>query len=256
MNAANKFARGAALAALFCALPLRAPAQTTEGPGTIGPGRVLLETDLWARSQDRHDGERIVDTYWGATVVSTGLRVDLDLQVGLQPHVESELEGPDGTSRTSGIGDLFLGAKWSFLRDEAHGLTFAAMPYLKLPTAAEGLGNDHLEGGLVLPFEKVLTGSWTLGGSASLDLVRNESDDGYASSGSGTVFLGLNATGRIFLYGEGIASIPSAGSTAWMAGLGASYAFSEFLSLDYEYMDGLNEAAQESQHALRLTWEF
>ncbi|MFM1852353.1 MAG: hypothetical protein RIS54_2037 [Verrucomicrobiota bacterium] len=47
---------------------------------------------------------------------------------------------------------MWLRAKWNFAGDENEGPTWAVLSYVKVPTAADGIGNDAWEPGVLLVF--------------------------------------------------------------------------------------------------------
>lgn len=72
-----------------------------------------------------------------------------ELNYGAVPEVQVTIGLPlafahDGAGMTSGRGDLEVSLKYRFFHDDAAGISFAAFPGVTLPTAAHGLGSDHV----------------------------------------------------------------------------------------------------------------
>jgi hypothetical protein len=84
------------------------------------------------------------------SVVKFGLSDHSDLQVGFTPYAHLQVKGAGTSSHTSGFGDVVVRYKHRLSRDGAP-VQFGLIPFVKLPTASQGLGNDKVEGGLALP---------------------------------------------------------------------------------------------------------
>ncbi|MDX2186534.1 MAG: transporter [Opitutaceae bacterium] len=233
-----------------------ANAQVTESPGTVEPGKVLVEMDAWSYSRDREGPELVTSTVWANTLVTTGVSPTLDLQLGAQARLEETYDAGEGEERVAGFGDVLLRAKWAFYQDEKSGFSAALLPFLKLPTNSGGVGNDHVEGGVILPVERTFPGGWYFGANAEVDLVRDGDDSGYALDLIGTAYAGKDITDRLFLYVEAIGYSPESGQDEAYAGAGAFVTVTEALSFDYEYLAGVNRAGADHAHTFRANWKF
>jgi hypothetical protein len=150
-----------ALAGLLLAVSAAGAAQAQDAPictdrptkanavCTVPSGRVQIEIGGIAWSLTDLGGTRTELLTVGASVVKLGLSERSDLQVGFTPY--AELRTLNGShSRVSGIGDVVVRYKHRFSGPEAP-VQVAAIPFVKLPTAAAGLGNGRVEGGLAVP---------------------------------------------------------------------------------------------------------
>ena len=99
---------------------------------------------------------------------------DVDLQFVFEPYVASD----DGMSTSRGFGDLQFRLKINLWGNDGGATAFAFMPFITIPTGADGISSDHVEGGLIFPFAMDLTDCVGLGLMGETDFVYGEQDDG------------------------------------------------------------------------------
>jgi hypothetical protein len=132
---------------------------------TVDAGYFQLESDLFNGSFQRAGG--ITTDTWFVTNpnLKFGVSDDFDVEANLAPLVLIRTHDSltDMTRTLSGIGDLFLRAKWAAIGNGGSNFAFALEPYLKLPTARVGIGTGAVEGGLVVPISLTLGDGWSLG---------------------------------------------------------------------------------------------
>lgn len=259
MAAMFRLRRAVTWLAVAGALLSFASAQVTESPATVAPGRFLLEMDGIKLSMDRADAAGNTYSALGvaSTLVSTGLTRDLDIQVGFDLFYRQTTEYRGASESDSGIGDVTLRTKWTFWRHAGWG-SAAVIPYVKLPTNSGGIGNDSVEGGLVVPWAMPLGGGGTAGAMAQWDVVRNDAGSGYDSHWFASAYVEQPVALGFALYGEAMLEAASAGLSDWagMIGGGALWAGSEHIQLDYQLLRGLNSRASAWTHVLRVNWEW
>jgi hypothetical protein len=91
-------------------------------------------------------------TLYGNPTIKYGLGHGIDLEASLAPL--------ETVGKHTGIGDLYIRAKYAVVNESSFQITLS--PYIKLPTAASGIGNGFIEGGLIMPVSFNLPGSFTL----------------------------------------------------------------------------------------------
>lgn len=166
----------------------------TESPFTVDAGHVQLEVDAIASEHD--DGQTEL---WAATTnVRLGLTPAVDLHVIVEPWRELE--------RVTGFGDLTLRAKLNLWGNDGGPTAFGVMPFVRLPTAAEGLGSGYVEGGLILPLALDLPGGFDSATMLQIDETRRE--DGYGTDLALTGSLGHGVWDGLGGYVELVSSIP------------------------------------------------
>jgi hypothetical protein len=242
----------------FLLSPVAALAQTTETPQPVEPGHFLLEVDALTLRRDRADtaGASFRGIGVLSTLASAGLTRDVDLQIGVDVFQRFTV-GLGGVRTTdSGFGDLYFRSKWRFWQDAASGQSAAVIPYVKIPSNTGGVGNDSVEGGVIVPWEKTWSGGASLGAMAAWDVVRNPDDSGYDSWWTFSACAHHSLTSRLGLYAESILTVTSASSslTALSVGGGAVFSVTKSISLDYELQRGIGRAATDWTHTFRVNW--
>ena len=205
----------------------------TESPITVDAGAVQVELSFvdYAR-----DGDRNALSVAPANI-KVGLLNDVDLQFVFDPYVDSD----DGMTTSSGSGDLQFRLKINLWGNDGGATAFAFMPFITVPTGADGISSDHVEGGLIFPFAMDLTDDVGLGLMFETDFVYDDQDDGYDTEFVGTGVVGLDVTSEFGLYLEGI-GITSTDSDVDFRGIlggGLTYSITDDLVLDVGVNVGL-----------------
>lgn len=247
----------AAIPLLVLAAAVAGRAQFTETPATVAPGRFLLEVDALSLSIDREPGLKYTAFGAATTFLSTGLASNWDIQVGAEFYITQKFDAAGLTERQSGVGDLYVRTKWRFYESESTYTSIAVLPYVKIPTNTGGVGNDAVEGGLIVPLQTELVGGFQLAAMAELDFVRNDNDDGYDSYWFASVSVTRQVLKLIGLYGEASAA-KSSGGYPWEGtmGFGATLAVGEHAWWDYGVYRGISSGAADWTHVLRFNWGF
>ncbi len=243
------------LAALLLVLTGTASAQYTEVPATVEPGRFLLEMDALSLVIDREGLEKFTAVGAGLALVTTGITENWDVQVGAELYISQRYESGNFTERNTGIGDVYVRTKWNFYSDEM--LSMAVIPFVKIPTNSGGVGNDSVEGGIILPWEVYLVGGFTMNAMVELDFVRNAADDGYDALWYASASVGRSFTSRLSVYAE-LDAQKTSGDSSWQStlGVGAYLAISEVLSWDFAMYRGLSRNAPDWNPVVHLNIGF
>lgn len=223
---------------------------STESPFTVEPGRFQIETSLasFARDQRTASSDDARTTLWN--VMPTNLRFGLTPQWELQIVVDAYLDetsrprtgGP--RVRQRGFGDITLRTKVNLWGNDGGDTAFGLLPFVKLPTASDGLGNDAVEGGLIAAFAGDLAPGWSYGAMTEVDVVRNERDDGYEPVWVNTFTVGHDLTERLGLFTELALEVgPGPGALSFNAGV--TYALGPDQQVDAGFNRGLTRAAPD-----------
>jgi len=145
-------------------------------PCTVERGHAQLELGLFDDSFQHRSGVTTDTDTVGSLLAKWGASERMDVEAGIAFYQHQRLHDASGTTTMSGVGDLFLHAKYNPLGDGAFALVLD--PFLKLPTASGGMGNGAVEGGLVLPMAYDLGNNWSLAMTPELDLLLNASGSG------------------------------------------------------------------------------
>lgn len=84
-----------------------------------------------------------------------------------------------GTTRARGFGDTLVGAKINLFGNDGGDQSLALLPFIKLPTAARGFGNDHVEFTLNAPYTIALGKPWSLTLEPNVGILRNAANTRY-----------------------------------------------------------------------------
>lgn len=242
-------------AAISGVLAVSAFAQYTEIPATVAPGKFRLEMDALNLILDREGEDKYTAVGAGIALVTTGITERWDIQVGAGLFISQRYESGNFTESNSGIGDIYVRTKWNFYSDEK--LSMAILPFVKIPSNSGGVGNDSVEGGIILPWEVYLVGGFTMNAMVELDLVRNAADDGYDALWYASASVSRDFTKRLSVYAEFDAQKISDG-TPWQAtlGVGAYLTVSELLSWDLVMYRGLSRGAPDWNPVVRVNIGF
>ncbi|MEO8812067.1 MAG: transporter [Caulobacteraceae bacterium] len=179
-------AQDAGAAGQLRALCTDRPTKST-APCTVDPGHFQIESDLVNVTVDHSGGGSV--TTWLATdpTLKYGLTPTLDVEAGIVPLAIVVTRDPVTGARTTrtGIGDLFLKAKWNLLGDDGGDVSLALNPFIKAPTATGGVGNGDLEAGLIAPVSINLPLKVQLTIDPEVDLLRNAANPGHHVNTSG-----------------------------------------------------------------------
>lgn len=245
------------LLALALSVATFARAQITEWPATVAPGRFLLEMDAISATLDREGSDKYTAFGAASTFLTTGLTENLDVQVGAELFITQKFESSGLRERDSGVGDVYLRTKWRFFHDPQTGHSAALIPYVKLPTNSGGVGNDAVEGGVIVPWEARLAGGLSLNAMAEVDFLRNDQDDGYDLAWYASLALRRDFTSALGVYGEMTGGKSSGGdSFAGTVGGGVTLALSENTWWDFAVYRGISRGAADWNPVVRYNWEF
>ena len=141
---------------------------------TVPAGNFQLESSFAQRSRIESGGAETDIWQVGGSVLKYGLSNRSDLQVGFTPYVDIDSR----PSHVSGIGDLTIRYKHRLTGDAAK-IQVAVIPFVKLPTAKQGIGNGKAEGGLAVLIS-IATGSpVTVVLGPEVDLLADSDGDGH-----------------------------------------------------------------------------
>lgn len=226
----------------------------TESPFTVDAGHFQIETNLfgYARSHADADGTVVHAYEFGTTNIRLGLTHNIEFNFVWQPYgtVRTRSNNPAMVSRQSGIGAVDLRAKinlWGNDSFERPGATaLAILPYVTLPTDRyNGVGVDHVEGGVIIPFAIKLNEKFGLGFNTGVGAVRNAAGTGYLTEWLASASLSYEWSDRLGTYYE-VAGRFIGGDRSVEAivfGTGVTYKLHANLQLDAGINFGLTDAA-------------
>lgn len=246
----------AVAASLLAAAPARADREfapdrpnVTEGPFTLDPGRVQIESSAaeYTRAHPDPVEGRLVVWATPPTELRVGVTRRVEAQVLLDGYLDVKLEDRTGRARRqpSGFGDVTLRAKLNLWGDDGGATALALIPFVKVPTAADGVGNGAFEGGLLLPFAASLPHGWDVGAMTEVDSVRSDTSRGYRFAWVNTATVGHDLVKPLYGFAE-IASVTGTGRQALAFDFGVVCTLPHHdVQLDVSANLGLTDAADD-----------
>ena len=240
------------------ALPLRA--QVTDTPQTIEPGKFFLRMDAVTVGVNRDSTEANRYTALGlaSSILSIGMTKNVDVQFGAQFFVREtyQLHGTNNTR--SGWGDTSFRTKWTFWRSPQGDAAAAVIPYVKIPSKVTGIGNNHIEGGVIVPWAMQLGPGSEAGAMFQWDQLRNDANNGYDSRWFASGFARQHIVGGFGAYAEATMAVSSASASSFAGTLGGgmTFDFSKLFQADYGLSRGLGGRATDWIGVVRLRWTF
>src|SRR5688572_9385162 len=141
----------------------------TESAYTVDAGHFQIESDLatYTYDHDTKDGaNRRVDA-WAVAAINfkVGLLNNVDLQTVVETynHITIHDLAAGEKTRQSGFGDITSRIKINIWGNDGGTTALAVMPYVKFPTSQDDIGNDSVEGGLIVPMAIELPQGFGLG---------------------------------------------------------------------------------------------
>jgi len=238
-------------------------ARSTESPYTVDAGHFQVEMTLFGYSSyEDHSADITYKlTTWniGPINLKVGLFDRLDLQLILEPY-NHVYETEVGYSKTnsSGLGDTTFRLKFNCWGNDSGNSALALMPFAKFPTSAKGVGNDHFQGGLIVPFSLALPWDFYLGLSGSVSLTQTRNETTYHKEYTGTISLSR----KLFWDLEGYVECFNAVTTQKGIGrattfdLGVLYWLSDNLQLNAGVDLGLTTWADDWYAFIGTSWRF
>lgn len=220
----------------------------TDGPFTLDAGRVQLECEIFTRTQDDEAGVSTRAWSVGSTFVRWGATPQFELQLGWQTYARTTVDAGALHSRSAGFGDTVVRAKYNFWGNDGGTTAFSLLPFVKIPTNQDGLGNNAVEPGCSLPLVVNLPAGWQLGFMAKWSHLLDGDAKGRHSFWEYSAIAGHSITEKLSAYGEfWVGRSGESGAAAQSsAGFGLGYALSDHAMLDVGINLALNRATPDT----------
>lgn len=227
----------------------------TDSPYSVDAGRVQLETDIYAyvRNDDCVDGQCTAtqqSTFGRFNNVRIGLTDTMDLQIAadLYRHLEISDRNAGSEETRQGYGDTVLRLKKNIIGNlPSDAFSLGVLPYVKLPTNQDNLGNNEYEGGIGLPFNFTLADGWSIGGMTQFNLITQPDNSGYDPAYANSLMVGKSLDEQWSSYAEFYTYKADQSGARWNNTLdfGLVYAVNDNLRLDANLHLGASEAADD-----------
>lgn len=233
-------------------------------PYTVDAGHAQIETYVVGYAYERQtatgaDGR--TETWRVApTTLKLGLLNSVDIELETSPYTRVRtVDRLTGTTSTrSGFGDLIPRAKFNLWGNDGGPSAAALLPFIKIPTSQDGLGNNSVEAGLGLPIGLQLPFQWWLQLSPELSLLRNVDDGGYSPGFSNTIYLWHAIAGKLSGYIEFSSWVSFERTSGWIGTIdfGMTYMIGRDIQLDAGVLIGVTRAAPVANPFLGVSARF
>lgn len=220
-------------------------------PCTVPEGMIQIEAEpvFWTRDGDAET------TIWGGVGIKYGVTDSTDVQVFLSPRLD--VRDPSTGLRERGFGDTVVRVKQRITTVGAP-VQVALLPYTKIPTAGNNLGNGEVEGGLIVPV------SFSLGGVGfnvvpTLDLLASSDGSGHHVQFTGVFAATLPLTSKLSVAGEVWTSQnwdPAGTIEQYSADAAFTYLITNDIQLDAGANFGLNDQTPDIQLYTGISFRF
>lgn len=236
----------------------------TESAYTVDAGHYQIEMDVFSYALDRYNGvpgdHRTEALAIAPVNLKVGLLNNVDLQLVIQPYVslrEKNVAARE-VNRNRGFGDVIPRLKVNLWGNDGGTTALAVMPYIKLPTNTDDVGNNSVEGGLMVPLAISLPQEFNLGLMTQLDILRDESGDGHHPEFVNTITISRGIVGDLSGFVEFYSSVSTESGSEWVGtfDFGFTYMLTEDIQLDAGAFIGVTRSADDINPFLGVSWRF
>jgi hypothetical protein len=235
----------------------------TESAYTVDAGHFQVEMDVLTYSYDRNNGlpgdTRVESLSIAPMNLKVGLcnRADFQMVIETYTSVRTHVRATGQVERQRGFGDIALRLKANMWGNDEGRTALALMPFVKLPTNQDNLGNNSVEGGLIVPFAMDLGGGWGMGLMTEVDVVRGDRD-GHNPEFINTITFGHTIVGDLDGYVEFFSAVSTEEDSEWVGtfDMGLTYGLTEDIQLDAGINIGVTRSADDWNPFLGLSWRF
>ena len=235
----------------------------TESPYTLDAGHFQIEMDVLNYSFDRFNGlpnnTRVESVAIAPVNLKVGLCDNVDFQLVLQTYNSVRTRDTvTGVTRQRGFGDVISRLKINLWGNNGGATALALMPYVKLPTSQDHLGNSSVEGGLIVPLAVQLPGGFGMGLMTQVDINRDASGSGHHPEFVNSITFSHDLVGKLAGYVEFFSSVSTERGSSWVGtvDLGLTYALTKDIQLDAGVNIGVTRAADDVNPFLGISFRF
>lgn len=227
-------------------------------PYTVDAGHFQYESDIAVISYADTNGVKAQQWTVIDPTLKLGLTDTIDAELQVTPYESLVAKSAAQTTSISGVGDMFARLKINVLGDDHGPVAVALLPYLKLPTAENGLGNGRAEGGLILPISLSMPHDFTVIVMPEGDYLKDDAGPGYHLAFDFLVNVSHALDKRWTVYTEVFTrqSFESQDRPIYTFDAALTYALTPNRQLDFGGNFGLTDAAPRAQLYMGLSQRF
>jgi len=230
----------------------------TESAYTVDAGHFQIEVSLADFTYDKRDDVKTRSVSVAPMLLKIGLCNSVDLHLGLDPYARVRTEEGGTTQTVDGFGDLVLRVKKNLWGNDGGDSAGALMPYIKIPTADDDLGNGDVEGGVMFPVSFALPHDFGMAAMVMFEALRNGDDTAHVIDMGHTFSLGREIAEDLGVFLEYAGQVNLGGDEDYRAYIntGLTYALTADLLFDVSLRFGLTNAADDFGTAIGLTYRY
>jgi hypothetical protein len=235
-------------------------ADKTESPYTVDTGHFQLEMDFANLTLD--DSNAVRTHAWNVAPfnIKIGLLNNVDLQFVFDDYlwVRTHDRVTRTTTTQSGVGDFTPRLKINVWGNDGGPTALGFLPFVKLPTNSDQLGNNPVEGGARFPFAAKLAAGFDMGVEAGLRFLRSAVGRSYHEEFAQSVTFGHALIGKLEGHLEFFSSVSTERGSGWIGTVdfGLTYAIAETVRLDCGCNAGVTCSADDLNAFSGITVRF
>ncbi len=226
-------------------------------------GHYQLELDLANLTYDAPNSVRGSVKSEAYQIAPLNLRVGVlnnaDFQLELQPYTWQRIknEATGAVETDAGFGDLTTRLKINLLGNDGGFFALGLIPYLKIPTAQNHLGNGAYEGGLSLPYAFDIP-NWDLGLDTVVSGNRDVNGSGYHAEFDNSISVGHAVVGPLEYHVEFFSDVSTEQNSGWVGTFDTwfTYQANKNLVLDSGVFIGVTKTADDWHPWVGMTWRY
>jgi len=187
-----------------------------------------------------------------------GNNVDFELIIEAYTSLRVHDVGSGAVQKNRGFGDITPRLKWNLRGNDGGATALALMPFVKLPTNQDDLGNNSVEGGLIVPLAAQLPYDWGMGLMTEFDFNRDSVGSGHHIEFIHSITFSHEIVNNLAGYVEFFSQVSAESGSDWVGtvDLGLTYALSDDIQLDGGINIGLTRAADDLNPFFGISWRF
>lgn len=232
----------------------------TESPYTVDAGHFQLEMDFANYTTDTTGG--ITTHAWNAAPINlkAGLLNNVDVQLVYDNYMNvfTRDDRTGVSTRQSGFGDLTMRLKINLWGNDGGTTAFGLLPFVKFPVNTDQLGNNAVEGGIILPLAVKLPHDFDVGMETAFIALQNDGDSDYHADFINSITVDHALIGKLNGYVEFFSDISTQRHAAWVGtvDVGLEYQLGENIQFDCGCNFGITRSADDFNPFAGVTVRF
>ncbi|VFU09017.1 putative MetA-pathway of phenol degradation [Methylocella tundrae] len=148
-------------------------------PFTVDAGHFQIESDFLSYTHANVAGAGTTQFETTDPTIKLGLTSSIDLELDFYGYLTSATHSNQTgglIANGHGFGDTIIKTKINLVGNDGGDFAMALVPFVKAPSAAPGLGNGVVEGGVALPMQINLPSDFVLALQTEYDVLKNAND--------------------------------------------------------------------------------